>query len=198
MYGRERHVRGGERVRETCTHENKQIKHQYRTTLFMEIHRRRFGLLNLERLLDRRGEKKKKKETKKKKNNNNIDGADPRTNVSRGFRDSQNIRANLFFEFDLMDADGSAARALYRNWVESIESESEMVNKKERCTGYLYYHHTPARDPSRTQKQQRLPFPLKWNRGSQVEKRVHFLSALTLTLFFIYNYISYRHFIFYC
>lgn len=68
--------------------------------------------------------------------------------------------------------------------LESIESESEMVNKKERCTGYLYYHHTPARDPSRTQKQQRLPFPLKWNRGSQVEKRVHFLSALTLTLFF--------------
>lgn len=52
-----------------------------------------------------------------------IDGPDSRTNVSRGFRDSQNIRANLFFEFDLMDADGSAARALYRNWVESIESE---------------------------------------------------------------------------
>lgn len=128
MYGRERHVRGGERVRETCTHENKQIKHQYRTTLFMEIHRRRFGLLNLERLLDR-GEEKKKKELIK-----NIliyiDGADPRTNVSRGFRDSQNIRANLFFEFDLMDADGSAARALYRNWVESIESESDIRDGK--------------------------------------------------------------------
>lgn len=71
--------------------------------------------------------------------------------------------------------------------VSKVKVTSEMVNKKERCTGYLYYHHTPARDPSRTQKQQRLPFPLKWNRGSQVEKRVHFLSALTLTLFFIYN-----------
>ena len=122
MYGRERHVRGGERVRETCTHENKQMKHQYRTTLFMEIHRRRFGILNLERLpCHRRGEEEEKKKETNKKYFIYIDGPEPRTNVSRGFRDSQNIRANLFFEFDLMDADGSAARALYRNWVESIE-----------------------------------------------------------------------------
>lgn len=70
--------------------------------------------------------------------------------------------------------------------VSKVKVTSEMVNKKERCTGYLYYHHIPARDPARTQKQQRLPFPLKWNRGSQVEKRVHFLSALTLIIFFLY------------
>ena len=69
----------------------------------------------------RRGEEEEKKKETNKKYFIYIDGPEPRTNVSRGFRDSQNIRANLFFEFDLMDADGSAARALYRNWVESIE-----------------------------------------------------------------------------
>lgn len=80
-------------------------------------------------LPSKRGGKKKKRKLKK-KIYIYIDGADPRTNVSRGFRDSQNIRANLFFEFDLMDADGSAARALYRNWVESIESESDIRDGK--------------------------------------------------------------------